>query len=311
MASLARVERIPPIPLETAQAARAALRSDDRVALFMELGDALGEIFAGVRVVSLACIADGAAPHILAIATILQCVEGLSDLGAVESMRARAGWRYALRVGAEDPLPDAAALRAFRVHLLEDRNAAREFDVLLARLAASEAGREVAPLPSGTAALVDAVQTLNLLGLMLRAMRMAGSALLESRSPDARGVFPAEWRERYLEAPHWPSLPRDVAARSGFALEVAADGFVLIDAAERAFAGSEGGPLREVVALRRTWEWLFERDGPYVAWRGRPRLPGRDPQQRVPVARGPNGRVAAPLVAVGGRRSGEAIRSGP
>jgi len=311
MASLARMERIPPIPLETAQAARTALQSDDHVALFMELGDALGEIFAPVEVVKLACIADDVAPHVLAIATILQCLEGLSDVGVAETMRARAGWQYALRIGAGDALPDAAALRAFRVHLLEDRNAARAFDVLLARLAASPAGRDLAPLPSSTAALVDAVQTVNLLAVALRGMRLAGNALLANRSADARGVFPAEWRERYLSSPHWPSLPRELGARESFALAVAADGFVLLEAAQRAFAGSESGPPREVAAMRRTWEWLFEREGPYVAWRGRPRLPGEEPQRRVTVGLVPHGRVAAHLIAVGGRRNGEAIRSGP
>jgi hypothetical protein len=311
MASAERATRIPPIPLETVRAARAALASDDRVAPLLALGDALGDILAGVEVGDLACKGDPGAPHVLAVATVLQCIEGLPDVAAVETLRARAAWRYALRLGAHDPLPDAAALRAFRVRLLEDTNAARAFGSLLARLGVSQAGRDLAPLPADTAALVDAVQTLNLLALALRTMRVAGRALLGSGSPDARGVFPAAWRDRYLGA-QWPSLPRDLAARESFALAVAADGFVLIDAVVQAFGGNEGGPPREVAALRRTWEWLFERNGPYVAWRGRRNPPGGEPSPSGLVApRRAGPRVGAPVVAAGGRRSREQLRSGP
>jgi transposase len=105
-------------PEETARIARAALPQGT---LCIRIYDALGTIFQDADFVSIfppqGQPAEG--PVRLALATILQFVEGLSDRGAADAVRSRIDWKYLLCLELTDPGFDHTALSEFRTRLLK------------------------------------------------------------------------------------------------------------------------------------------------------------------------------------------------
>jgi transposase len=71
------------------------------------------------------------APWRLALVTVLQFVEGLSDRQAAQAVRTRIDWKYALRLALEDRGFDFSVLCEFRARLLQGNGEALLFEALL------------------------------------------------------------------------------------------------------------------------------------------------------------------------------------
>ena len=74
------------------------------------------------------------APARLALATILQFVEGLSDRRAADAVRGRIDWKYALGLELTDPGFDHTVLSEFRTRLVRGQAEQVLLDTLLERL---------------------------------------------------------------------------------------------------------------------------------------------------------------------------------
>jgi transposase len=85
---------IPPIPEETARVAQAAFPKGN---LIMRMRDEVGVLYTDALFVSLFAVRGqpAAPPWRLALVTILQFVEGLSDQQAADAVRSRLDWKYA------------------------------------------------------------------------------------------------------------------------------------------------------------------------------------------------------------------------
>src|SRR6478736_9699426 len=105
------------VPEETARIARAAFPKGHP---YLALRDELGAVFEDRAFAALfsARGRSAIAPAQLALVTILQFAEGLSDLQAADAVRARIDWKYLLSLALDDPGFDASVLCAFRVRLL-------------------------------------------------------------------------------------------------------------------------------------------------------------------------------------------------
>src|SRR3954453_4573400 len=104
---------IEPVPEETARVARAAFRKGNAL---LKLRDELGTIFADVDFADLFPKRGqpGLAPWRLALVTLLQFRETLSDRQAAEAVRARIDWKYLLSLDLTDPGFDHSVLCEFR-----------------------------------------------------------------------------------------------------------------------------------------------------------------------------------------------------
>src|SRR5215207_2373738 len=128
---------IPPVPEQTARIARAAFPKGSP---YLTLRDTLGPIFADGHFADLypkqgqpAC-----PPWRLALITLMQFREGLSDRQAAEAVRVRIDWKYLLSLELADAGFDHTVLCEFRARLLDGGAAER----LLTRMldGAHEAG---------------------------------------------------------------------------------------------------------------------------------------------------------------------------
>ena len=113
-----------PIPEETPRVARAAFPKGN---LYMRLRDELGELYTDSQFTELFAIQGQPAesPGCLALVTVMQFAEGLSDRQAAEAVRARIDWKYALGLELTDPGFDFSVLSEFRMRLLEKQREAQ------------------------------------------------------------------------------------------------------------------------------------------------------------------------------------------
>lgn len=105
------------VPEQTARIAKAAF---PKGTLCLQLYDHLGTIFQDQDVTELFPRRGqpAAAPFRLALVTIVQVVEGLSDRAAAHAVRGRMDWKYLLCLELDDPGSDYSVLCEFRQRLL-------------------------------------------------------------------------------------------------------------------------------------------------------------------------------------------------
>jgi transposase len=254
-----------PIPEETRRIARAAF---PKGTLGIRIADALGTVYCDSQFADLFPRRGqpAEAPARLALATVLQFLEGLSDRQAADAVRGRIDWKYALALELSDPGFDHTVLSEFRTRLLEGTAELRLLDLLLERLRALDLLKARGRQRTDSTHVLAAVRVLNRLERVGETLRAALNELAIVAPDWLRGIAPPEWYERYGHRVENYRLPRGEAARSEYASVIAADGqrlLAAVDAAELSW-------IREVPAvgvLRRSWqEQYVEREGKLV-WR--------------------------------------------
>ena len=119
-----------PVPERTARVARAAFPNGNP---YMRMRDEVGPIFEDEDFAGLFPGRGKPAfsPWRLALATIMQFSEDLSDRRAADAVRGRIDWKYALSLELDDPGFDASVLCESRARLLEGGEERLLFDALL------------------------------------------------------------------------------------------------------------------------------------------------------------------------------------
>ena len=118
--SLRPQQPIPPVPDDTARVARAAFGTRNP---YLLLRDRLGTLFTDADFADLFPKRGqpAYAPWRLALVTLMQFREGLSDRQAAEAVRARIDWKYLLALDLADPGFDRSVLCEFRSRLLGNK----------------------------------------------------------------------------------------------------------------------------------------------------------------------------------------------
>ena len=122
-----------PIPETTGRFAHAVFPKGNAI---MRLRDALGPIYTDEQFHAL-FPQDGQpalSPGLLALVTVLQFAEGLSDRQAADAVRARIDWKYALALELDDAGFDASVLCEFRSRLIAGQAEMLLFETLLSLL---------------------------------------------------------------------------------------------------------------------------------------------------------------------------------
>lgn len=109
---------ISPVPEETARVAKAAF---PKGSTYMQMRDVLGAVYEDTDFSGLFAVRGrpAHAPWRLALVTVMQFAEGLSDRQAAQAVRARIDWKYALGLELGDAGFEFYALSEFRSRLVE------------------------------------------------------------------------------------------------------------------------------------------------------------------------------------------------
>lgn len=281
------------VPEMTARVVRAAF---PKGTLAVRMRDALGPLFADEDFTA-AFPRSGrpaASPGALALVSVLQFAEGLSDRQAADQVRARMDWKFLLGLELDDPGFDFTVLGDFRSRLIRHEMEEKVLDAVLARLSAAGLLRAGGRQRTDSAHVLAAVRTLNRMEFVGETLRAALEALAAAAPGWLAPLIDASWADRYGARIDSYRFPRGDDARERWAGQVGRDGFALLDAVAAPGAPEWLRQVPAVEALRRVWDQQYHRDGRGVRWReGRDLPPGRDrmaspydPDARYGVKRG-------------------------
>jgi transposase len=211
----------------------------------------------------------GISPGQLAMVTVLQFAENLTDRQAADAVRGRIDWRYCLGLALTDPGFDFSVLSQFRTRLVAHDLQGMAFEMLLDRLV--ELGLVTARGRQRTDAthVVAAVRDLNRLEMVGETLRAALEALAAAAPRWLAGHLDAEMIERYgARIDEW-RLPKDQAGRQKRAVQTGRDGYRLLTAVADRRAPDRLSEIPAVDVLRQVWiqQYTVGESGPGVIWR--------------------------------------------
>jgi transposase len=253
-----RPQPIGPIPEQTARVAHAAFPKGNP---YLMLRDQLGTIFQDDNFATLfpAWGYPGLPPWRLALVTIMQFRENLSDRQAAEAVRARIDWKYLLGLDLTDPGFDFSVLSEFRDRLLAGSAEDHLLDTLLERCRALGLLKARGQQRTDSTHVLAAIRVLNRLELVAETLR-ATLNVLATVAPDwLQGFAPLAWYERYSRRIEDTRLPREQAKRDAYAQTVGEDGFHLLDALDTPEAPEGLRELPIIATLRQTWQRHYDR----------------------------------------------------
>ena len=257
---------VPPVPDETARVARAAFPGGN---LYLRMRDEWDTIFDDAQFGSLfPCRGRPAeAPWRLALVTIFQFAEGLSDRQAADAVRGRIDWKYALSLELTDRGFDHTVLSEFRTRLLGSGAETLPLDLLVTRCRDLGLVKARGRQRTDSTHVLAAVRALNRLELVRETLRHALDVLAVAAPDWLHERAEAEWVARYGRRWDEERLPKGRDAQRGRAERIGADGIALLTAID-----ADGAPprLREVPAvetLRRVWVQNYWQDEAGARWR--------------------------------------------
>jgi transposase len=206
------IQSVEPVPEPTARIARAAFRKGN---LYMRMRDELDVVFSdsdfahlypkrGRPVVS---------PWRLALVTVMQFVENLSDRQAAEAVRARIDWKYALSLELDDPGFDASVLCEFRARRLEGEAETLLLEKLLGHFKDRQLLKAHGHQRTDSTHVLAAIRILNRLELLTQTLRATLNELATLAPEWLQNIAPEPWYSRYRQRAEQTRLPQAEAAR--------------------------------------------------------------------------------------------------
>ena len=262
------------VPDETVRVARAAFPKPSR---YMRMRDELGPVFADSDFADLFPQRGRpvVAPWRLALVTVMQFAENLTDRQAADAVRARLDWKYALSLELTDPGFDFSVLSEFRGRLLgggaEDRLLGRMLELFAEKGLVEGGGRQ----RTDATHVVGAVRELNRLEIVGETLHAALNVLVQVAPMWLSGRVDAGWFERYGERFSDYRLPKPYAERVELSELVGRDGMALLDAVYGPSAPDYLCEVPAVDVLRRVWVQHFyvDAESGRLRWRDQKSFP--------------------------------------
>jgi transposase len=260
------------IPADTYRVATAVFPEGN---LLMRIREALGPVFETADFASLFPRLGQPAldPARLALVTVFQYLEGVSDRQAAQNVRRCIDWKYALALPLEAQGFDASVWSEFRTRLLEGQAEEGLFDTVLTCLRARGLLKARGRQRTDSTHVLAAIRTLNRLACVAETLRQALNDLADVAPDWLRAQIPPDGFDRYRQRVEEYRLPRDKEERRQLAETIGREGFALLTAldAPTAPAGLRARPALQV--LRRVWSQQYYVPTPEVRGRTAEDLP--------------------------------------
>jgi transposase len=268
---------IPDVPEATRQVAQAAFRKGNR---YMQMRDELGSLFNDEQFVDLfpnvGQLAE--APWRLALVTVMQFAENLTDRQAADAVRGRIDWKYALSLELTDAGFDASVLSEFRSRLVQHEAEARLFEGMLSALQARGLLKTRGKQRTDSTHILANVRELNRLEFVGETLRAALNELAAVAPDWLKTVVSPDWFERYSRPFSEYRLPQKEVERLALGEQIGRDGITLLTAVYAPTTPVELRVLPQVEFLRRAWVVQFYQDDDQTRWRGSGKVP---PGERI------------------------------
>lgn len=243
---------IGPIPEETVRVARASF---PKGCLALWLRDELGAVYQDRDFGALFAVRGqpAEAPWRLAVVTVLQFAEGLTDRQAADAVRGRIDWKYSLGLALTDAGFDFSLLSEFRDRLVAKHQEGQLLDRLLRRCQERGWVKAGGRQRTDSSHVLAAIRRLNRLQVVGETLRHALGQVATAAPDWLREQITPEWTTRYGRRFEEGRLPKHAAEQTRLAEQIGADGAALLTAVDQPTAPAALAALAAVRTVRRVW----------------------------------------------------------
>ena len=252
---------VPEIPEETARVAHAAFPKGN---IYLRMRERLGVFFTDEQFSALFSERGQPAfsPWRLALISIMQFVEDLSDRQAADAVRGRIDWKYLLGLELEDAGFDYSILSEFRQRLVDGGLEQELLDTMLTILAEHKLLKKRGQQRTDSTHIVAAVRKLNRMETIGETIRATLNTLATVAPDWLRQFAPAEWYDRYETRVEESRLPRQKKEREAWVRTVGEDGIYLLTHIYESETHSWLWEIPAVQILRQVWvHQFYHQDG--------------------------------------------------
>jgi transposase len=228
----------------------------------------------------------GLSPAVLALVSVLQFAENLTDRQAALAVSCRIDWKYCLGMGLGDAGFDYSVLSEFRDRLAEGDRADTLLRRMVDRLVEVGLLKTRGKVRTDSTHVLAAARTLNRPELVTETLRVALEALAQAAPSWLALLIDADWGRRYGRSARYDRLPKDKDELAAHVLRVGADGMLILKALAEPETPVYIKRLPQLEVLRRVWVQQYWTDAHgNLAWRGpkstKDRLSRRDMPRRA------------------------------
>jgi transposase len=260
------------IPEETARIAKAAFPKGNP---YMKMRDELGVLYQDSEFADLFPTTGQTAesPGQLALVTVMQFAEGLSDRQSAEAVRGRIDWKYALNMELTDAGFDHSILSEFRGRLIEGGAEERLLNDMLVKFKEKGWLKSRGQQRTDSTHVLATVRQLNRLECVGETMRQVLDALAEAAPEWLLSQVTGDWFDRY--GPRFESyrLPKEKKEKEALQIQIGEDGWHLLAAIYEPQTPTELRTLLEVEIMRQIWIQQYYVENGQLKWREQDNLP--------------------------------------
>jgi transposase len=262
-----------PIPELTERIARSAFPRNDNV--YMKMRDVFGTVYADDQFADLYPQRGQPAesPWRLALVTVMQYAENLTNRQAADAVRGRIDWKYALGLELDGPGFDYSVLSKFRKRLIAGGTEQQLFEQMLEAFRAADLLKSGGKQRTDSTHILGAIRTLNRLELVGEALRQVLEALAAVVPEWLQERVTLEWFERYGQPLDNYLLPKDKKDRAELALTIGADGVHLLTSIYNDPDHVWLAAIPAVETMRRIWVQQYVYQDGVLCWRTNKEMP--------------------------------------
>ena len=207
------------------------------------------------------------APWQLALVTLMQFAENLSDRQAADAVRSRIDWKYMLGLELTDPGFDFSILSEFRQRLLAGHAEERLLNHLLVCCQEHKWLKAATKQRTDSIHVLARIRATNRLECVIETMRFTLNSLSQLVPEWLAGQLQPEWVNRYGPRADDYRLPYTKAKRLACAQQIGQDGFWLMNQIDADKQMASLWQLSAIDTLRRVWIQQFRVVEGQVIWR--------------------------------------------
>jgi transposase len=241
----------------------------------MQMRAALGTIYTNTQFADLypAVGQPAEAPWRLALVTIMQFAENLTDRQAAEAVRGRIDWKYALGLELTDAGFDFSVLSEFRTRLIAGAAEERLLTQMLAHCVEQGLLTARGTQRTDSTHIVAAVRDLNRLEIVGETLHHTLNVLAQVDPDWVRAQVTAEWFLRYGQRFSDYRLPKGKRDRQQLAETIGQDGLHLLTQIYSDATLTHLRALPAVELLRQVWVQHYYQENGVLSWRDAKNFP--------------------------------------
>lgn len=255
------------IPPETARVASCCFPQGN---VYMKMSEQLGQIYSDSDFQSLYpvhCGQSALSPARLALITVMQFAENLTDRQAADAVRSRIDWKYALGLELTDSGFNHSVLPEFRARLIASGQEKQVLDLILEKLLEQKLLKARGKQRTDSTHILAAIRRLNRLELVGETLRQALNELALYAPNWLLKQVSQDWFDRYETRFEQYRLPKNKSEQEQLALSVGGDGHYILEAVYEPTTDPKLRDLPGVKILRSVWVQQYAFVASRLVWR--------------------------------------------